>query len=82
MRKLYKCAISTGEDKMTNEPVVDVEVNVSTENIKSHDTKAVPSNKDSACQIGSERNVPYFNVSTRTSRERKLPNYLNDYVQK
>ena len=76
------CVISTGEDKMTNEPVVDVDVDVSLLNNKSHDTKAVPSNKESACQISSERNVPDLNVSTRPSRERKLPSYLKDYVQK
>ena len=75
------CVISPGEDKMMNEPV-DVDVNVSAPNVKSDDTKAVPSNKDSACQIGSERNVPDLNVSTRPSRERKMPSYLKDYVQK
>ena len=71
------CVISTGEDKMMNEPV-DVDVNVSAPNVKSDDTKAVPSNKDSACQIGSERNIPDLNVSTRPSRERKMPSYLKD----
>ena len=45
-------------------------------------TKAVPSNKDNACQFGSERNVPDLNASTRPSTERKMPSSLKDYVQK